>query len=378
MSNDNKEIFGEDNPFTSDSQLNDTNYTEEPVVGFTEDEPKEEYSSQFGELEEFLEDYDTVNEEAEATAINAKKGLSTKATAIIAVIAVLLVAIIALGAYFVFFNNSIKMGVWVPVTLDEATQEYVETDQDGVKQYYKFTNTHMIYCFGNEYASSCSESEIELADGSIVMKDGSSFTLNYEVTGNLIKGKYLTLVIAGYEDQPLTYKWKIAEKMPEHQGPDFTKNDEILGYWVYTNAYGENVYKEFTDDGVTNEYTAYQGTVKSYTQKYNFDGENVITLSPGGTDLYGAEIAPGSEDKNQAVIDGDTLTLYQYEMPYEFKKSSKEDYEKYRDAVLAGTYEYPTEDLSQYELSTEVVTTELTTEATTEATTEEVTEAVTE
>ncbi|MEE0264126.1 MAG: hypothetical protein UD936_00715, partial [Acutalibacteraceae bacterium] len=218
MSNDNKELFGEDNSFES----------EKPLMGFDENEPEEEYTSQFDELEEFLEDYDNVSSGEITPAENTSKGLSTKSTAIIAVVAVLLVAVIALAAYFIFFNKSIKSGVWVPVNLDEATQEYVEIDEEGVKQYYKFTNSEMIYAYGNEYAASYSQSTIELESDKFVMKDSSNLILNYEVTGNVFKGKYLTLIMAGYDDQPLTYKWKFSVKMPKHKGPEFKKNDDIL------------------------------------------------------------------------------------------------------------------------------------------------------
>lgn len=371
MSNENKDIFDEENSYSNDEQPNNESFTEEPFEGFTDEEAKEEeYTSQFGELEEFLEDYDTVTEEAgDVKSENTNNTTSTKKTAIIAVVAVLLVAVIALGAYFLFFDRSIKFGVWVPVTLDEKTNEYVELNET-IKEYYKFTDTEMTQCFGNEYATSITKTAIEFHDNTLKINDSTGLTVQYSVSGNMIKGKYLTLVIPGYEKEPITYKWTLSVKMPKHKGPEFKKNDSILGYWVLTNDYGEKVYKEFTEDGTTNEYTAYKGTEKFYSQKYNFDGENIITLSPGGQDVNGQEITSGTEDKNKAVLDGDTLTLYQYDMPFTFKKSSKEDYEKYRDSVLAGTYEYPTADLSQYQIPTEIVTTELTTEAVTEAVTE--------
>ncbi len=359
MSDENKDLFGEDNSFTS----------EEPVMGFSEDDGKEEYTSQFGELEEFLEDYDTVTEEATPTTKKASKSLSTKATAIIAVIAVLLVALIAFGVYFLFFNNSIKSGMWVPVKLDETTQEYVETAEEGVEQYYKFTDTKWIACGGNDYASSYSETDAVLTDSTLEMKDSSKMIFNYTITGNVIKGKYLTFTIPGYDDEPLTFKWKPSVKMPKQNGPEFKKNESILGYWLYTDPYyGMNFYLEFTDDGEFNEYTADTGFVSITSQKYNYDGENIITLSPGGVDAYNQEIKAGTEIKEKAVVEGDTLTLYQNEIPFTFTRSSKEDYEKYRDAVLAGTYEYPTADFSQLQIPTEIVTTEATTEATTQVT----------
>ena len=339
------------------------------------------YSSQFGELEEFLDDSTDSEAEAIADAEKNRKPMSTKKLSIIAVVAIVLVAVIALGAYFVFFNKSIKSGAWVPVSIDETTQEIIESEDETTKQYYKFTDTQMIVYYGNSYATSESCCDVTYEGNTFVMQDGTNLTLTYEISGNLIKGKLLTLTIAGYEDQPITYKWAPFVEIPELEGPEFTLNDEIIGYWKYTN--GTNVvYKEFTEDGVTNEYSAYEGTKQMYSQKYNFDGENITTLSPGGTNLYGETIEPGTEETNQLTIDGDTLTLYQSSLPYEFTRATKEEYDEYMSAVLAGTYEYPTVDYSQYETATEVATSEDTnegaTEATTEADTEEVTEAVTQ
>lgn len=335
------------------------------------------YSSQFGELEEFVDNSTDLENASVASAEKKRKSLSTKQISIIAVVAIVLVAVIALGAYFVFFNNSIKSGAWVPVSIDETTQEVIESDDETTKQYYKFTDTQMVVYYANGYATSESSCNITYDGNTFVMQDGTGLTLTYEISGNLIKGKFLTLTIAGYEEQPLTYKWSPNVDIPELTGPEFTVNEEILGYWKYTN--GSNiVYKEFTEDGITNEYTAYEGTRQKYSQMYNYDGENITTLSPGGTNLYGETVDPGTEETNQAVIEGDTLTLYQSSIPYEFTRSSKEEYEEYESAVLAGTYEYPTVDYSQYEVDTEVATTETTEEVTTEAVTEVATEEVTQ
>ena len=110
---------------------------------------------------------------------------------------------------------------------------------------------------------------------------------------------------------------------------------------------------------------------------YNFDGENVVTLAPGGTNMYGETIDPGTEESNPAVIEGDKLTLYQSSVPYEFTRSSKDEYDAFEKAVMDGTYEYPTTDMSQYETATEAETVEYElvepTEAT-EAVTEEATQ----
>ena len=305
-----------------------------------------EYSSQFGELNEFVDN----NTTTEDNTISQKqsKPLSTKSVAIIAVIAILAVATIALGVYFLLFNNSIKSGAWIPVTIDKTTNEIVEPEDDTINQYYKFTDTDMIVYYSNSYATSESTCKITYKDNTFIMNDGTNLTINYEVSGNLIQGKLLTLTISGIEEQPITFKWSPNAKTSKLTGPEFTKNDKILGYWKHEME-GAIIYKEFTEDGITNEYAVYEGTCQNYSQMYNFDGKNLITLSPDSTNL-------GTEEKNEVTIDGDKLTLYLEGVPYEFTKSSKEEYEKFKESAIAGTYEYPTLDFSQYEIMTEATT----------------------
>lgn len=321
------------------------------------------YSSQFDEIGEFV--YNGTDTEESAISQKQSKPLSTKKITIIAVVAILAIATIALGVYFVCFNRSIESGVWIPVTIDEKTNEIIEPEDKTVTQYYKFTDKDMIIYYSNGYAENESSYEITYEkDNTIVVNDGTDFAFKYDVSGNLIEGKLLTLTVAGVEDQPITFKW--SKETSGLTGPDFTKNDEILGYWKYDS--GNNiVYKEFTKDGVTNEYAVHRGTCQKYSQKYNFDGENIVTLSPGGTDVYGTAIEPGTEEKNKATIDGNKLTLYVSDIPYEFTKSSKEEYEEFKAAAIAGTYEYPTE---EYQVTTEAIT-EVVTELATEAVTAE-------
>lgn len=336
----------------------------------------EGYESQFGELEDFVDD-NTDEVEAESATESKKQPMSTKKLAIIAVVAILAVAVIAFGVYYVFFNKSIKGGVWVPVQIDEATQQIVEPEDESTKQYYKFTNEGMIACYGNGYALSESSCNLEYNANSFVMQDGSNLTLNYEITGNLIEGKYLKLTIAGYEDQPITYKWAPFVKIPELTGPEFTKNEAIVGYWKFES--GSTVaYKEFTEDGFTSDYVIYPGMKQVSTQKYNFDGKNLVTLSAGGTNMYYETIEPGTEEKYEAKIEGDKLIVTQNGYPIEFTKSTKEKYDEFEASALAGTYEYPTVDYSQYEELASEMTSEGTTVDATEAVTEAVTEDITE
>lgn len=340
------------------------------------DTESEGYESQFGELEDYVDSSSDENAEAEVTTENKKQPMSTKKLAIIAVVSILVVAIIAFGVYYAFFNKSIKSGVWVPVTIDEATQEIVESEDDSTKQYYKFTDKGMEVYYGNGYATSESSCELTYNANSFTMQDGSNLTLNYEITGNLIDGKFMKLTIAGYEDQPITYKWSPFVKIPDIEGPEFTKNDDIVGYWKYENG-STVVYKEFTDDGFTKDNVVYPGMKQVSIQKYNFDGKDIVTLSPGGTNMYYEQIKPGTEEKFSATIEGDKLIVNQSGAPIEFTKVTKEEYEKFEAEALAGTYEYkedPTIDYSQYEELATELSTEETTDSATEAVTEEITE----
>lgn len=358
--------FEEEKPSVEASDEEKSNIFDE-IEDVTEGEG---YTSQFGELEEFV---DGSTAEAEATTESKKQPMSTKKLAIIAVVAILAVAVIAFGVYYAFFNKSIKSGVWVPVQIDETTQEIVEPEDDSTKQYYKFTNKGMIACYGNGYALSESFCELKYDANSFVMQDGSNLTLNYEVTGNLIEGRYMKLTIAGYEDQPITYKWAPFVKIPKLTGPEFTKNEAIIGYWKFES--GSTVaYKEFTEDGFTNDYVIYPGMKQVSTQKYNFDGKNLVTLSAGGTNMYYEQIEPGTEEKYEATVEGDKLIVTQNGYPIEFTKATKEEYDEFEASALAGTYEYPTVDYSQYEELASEMTSEGTTVDATEAVTEEITE----
>lgn len=313
------------------------------------------YSSQFGELEDLVDN--STNTEDSTVSQNQNKPSSKAPVVIIAVVAILVVASIALGVYFLFFNNnsnSIKSGAWVPVTIDETTKEIVEPEDETVNQYYKFTDTDMTVYYSNGYAANEQTYKVTYKDYSLTINDGQELTFNYMISGNFIQGKTLTLTIPGYDDQPMTFKWIPNAKKSELTGPEFTKNDKIIGYWKFEMP-GNIIYKEFTEDGVTNEYATFQGTCQKYSQMYNFDGENLITLSPGSSDMSG-EIKPGTEEKNEVKIDGDKLTLYMSGIPYEFTKSSKEEYEEFKEASISGTYEYPTIDYSQYEIPTETTT----------------------
>ena len=121
----------------------------------------------------------------------------------------------------------------------------------------------------------------------------------------------------------------------------------------------------------------YPGMKQVSIQKYNFDGKDIVTLSPGGTNMYYEQIKPGTEEKFSATIEGDKLIVNQSGAPIEFTKATKEEYEKFEAEALAGTYEYkedPTIDYSQYEELATELSTEETTDSATEAVTEEITE----
>ena len=103
-----------------------------------DDEEEEKYTSQFGELEEFVEGYDKndFTEEALAetnTKVKKKMKSSTKIT--IAVIAVIVLAILAAGVYFIFFNKSIQ-GKWIVNQTDSSTGQTSTA-------YYNFRNNYL-------------------------------------------------------------------------------------------------------------------------------------------------------------------------------------------------------------------------------------------
>lgn len=319
-----------------DNSLNIDNKEKLEDVSDNKDDESNSYSSQFGELEDFVDDYsseDFDGKVAESTLPKQKKKIKKSTLITTIVIAVVVVAALAVGAYFVFFNNTIK-GVWV-------------MEDSDMKIFYTFTDDELVMSVDTEYMSESMSYQLSYKDEGTYcyMSAGNiSQTYNYEISGNLIFGKTLTISSADYQEaEPLVLTYAFAKDNVEMKGPDFTKNDSIIGYWKFSNPmYGYDSYMEFTDDG-----TVYNRAVTPlYTDilsfKYNYDGKQITTLSSGGTNSSGETVEAGSESKMDAVVKDGKLTITSNGYDTVYEKSSKEDFEKYKASVLDGTYEAPT------------------------------------
>ena len=332
-----------------------------------DDEEEEKYTSQFGELEEFVEGYDKndFTEEALAetnTKVKKKMKSSTKIT--IAVIAVIVLAILAAGVYFIFFNKSIQ-GKWIVNQTDSSTGQTSTA-------YYNFRNNYLevISCDNYLYQKNTytdvkyeSNSFSIYQDGEVIIK------FLYDVQGNLIQGKKLTLTIDGYGDEgkfDMTNTWDIPA-YDSLQGPEFKNNDSIVGIWKNSDSissYGYIEYIRFDADGFMKQYSGYNSRIVETIQKYNFDGKNI-------TMKYDDEYSVEASVKNNK-LSINTENAYVGKITIEYDKIGEDDFNKDISTLKAGEYEMPT----QVQLPDDVQIPETETSVSTENTSE--TEKVTE
>ncbi|MDY2855548.1 MAG: hypothetical protein SOT38_00375 [Oscillospiraceae bacterium] len=287
------------------------------------DDDSQEYSSQFDELDDYISEDNPDSSKNDIA--KPKKKMKTSTIITIVVIVAVVLAIIGGAVYFIFFNNTIK-GIW----------KYTQTGTDGTvyETYYEFKDNELVLSMSTEYMSEEMTYQISYSDNSFnYMYNGAvQQSFKYEVTGNLIQGKKVTISYGtGGQTQELTYEMFKPET--ELKGPSFKKNDSIVGYWKTTNMYGMDSFMELTDDGFIHNYTITPIYTDVMTFKYNFDGKQIITLSSGGTDSSGNTVEAGSESKMDASVKDDKLTISNGSYDTVYEKSSKEEMDKYRDSL---------------------------------------------
>lgn len=310
------------------------------------------YTSQFGELEGYVDDYSSGDFQGEVNssiiAETPKKKMSPKKLAVILGITVAVIAALALGIYFVFFNHSIK-GTWV-------------IENNGTKIYYTFNDTTLDMSVTNGYMKEKLSYNISYEnDDKFSYMAGEQIyqSFKYKVDGNLLQGKTLTLYYDGYETSEgtvLTYA--LSPENIELAAPAFTKNEDIIGYWKSTDGY--NSYMEFKDNGSLHNYYVTTLYFDDVQWKYNYDGKNVITISSGTTDENGNTTGANEELKVPTKIEDNKLIITNTSNNEDtvYVKSSKEEFEEYKTQVLNGTYVDPTDVSTQQ--ATEVTTEEAT------------------
>ncbi|MEE0930516.1 MAG: hypothetical protein UIM53_05905, partial [Acutalibacteraceae bacterium] len=289
---------------------------------------------------------------------------------IIIVVAVVIIGLVV-GAYFVFFNNSIQ-GTWM------------EEGEDGVNTYYVFKGNSFEIISGNEYTTQKSVYSDVQFDGSTmsIMAYGEVYMrFTYSVSGNLIQGKTLSLTMEGYESSgaiELKNAWNV-DVPQELSGPEFKKNDDIIGVWKGTNTDGYIEYIIFDENGNMTQFMGDNSRMNETTQKYSFDG---------------SQINMKYEDQEYSLtasVEGDKLqitTINQYtytEMIVEYEKTTQEEYEKILSSLEARNCEIPTVAATEVSTSSTETTSEASAstedteveEESTEVSSELVTEAVT-
>ena len=271
----------EDTEKSSDinSEKSDDSNKEDILSEFSyDDDDDEKYTSQFGELEDYVEGYDkndfTEKTLAETEAKNKKKmKASTKVT--IAIITLIVLSALAASVYFVFFNNTIK-GKWVVNQTDDNTGQTSSA-------YYNFGDNYLEVISYDDYIyQKNTYTDVKYEDNTFsIIQDGQVIIkFLYDVRGNLIQGKTLTMTIDGYGDDgkfDMTNTWEIpgAESL---KGPEFKNNDSILGIWKKDDSavsYGYIEYVRFDDNGFMTQYSGYNSRIVETIQKYNFDGKNI-------------------------------------------------------------------------------------------------------
>ncbi|MEE1056350.1 MAG: hypothetical protein UH239_03785 [Acutalibacteraceae bacterium] len=340
----------------------------------SEDNENSEYTSQFGELEGFVEGYEK-NDFDGGVAVDVmpekKKKMEQKTLVTIIVVVTIVIIGLAVGGYFVFFNKSIQ-GTWM------------EEGEDGVNTYYVFKGNSFEIISGNEYTTQKNVYSDVQYDGSTmsIMAYGEVYMrFTYSVSGNLIQGKTLSLTMEGYESSgaiELKNAWNV-DVPQELSGPEFKKNDDIIGIWKGIDTDGYVDYIVFDENGNMTQVMGDNSRINETKQKYSFDG---------------SQINMKYEDQEYSVtasVDGEKLQItsfnqYTYtETVMNYEKTTQEEYDKVLSSLEARNCEIPTMPATESSTSSTEATTEVSTSVegtesdveSTEASSETVTEAVT-
>lgn len=297
----------------------------------SEDDENSDYISQFGELEGFVEGYEK-NDFDGGVAVDAmpenKKKMKKKTLITIIVVVAIVIIGLAVGAYFVFFNNSIK-GTWM------------EEGEDGANTYYVFNDNSFEIISGNEYTTQKSiYSDVQYDNGTMsIMAYGEVYMrFTYSVSGNLIQGKTLSLTMEGYESSgaiELKNAWNV-DVPQELSGPEFKKNDEIIGVWKGVDTDGYIDYIVFDDNGNMTQVMGDNSRMNETKQKYSFDGSKINMK-------YNEQ-----EYSVDASVDGKKLQItsfnqYTYaETVMKYEKTTQEEYDKTLSSLRAKNCEIPT------------------------------------
>ena len=253
--------------FSEDNNKNDLiAETEEKAV----EEQFEDYEPQFGELENFMEDDNKDSDIATETKVN-KKPINKKKVTIISVVVAVIIIALAVGIYFVFFNKSPK-GIWV----SEGN-----TEEDTVDVYYKFTDNSLETVSGDEYVTRKAtyyNVSYEKNAFNLILSEENASKIVYDISGNMIKGRTLSFAFESSPEEKTELKSVSSmDGLPtELKGPEFVKNDDVIGVWRNTSKSGVLEFIVFDDRGYMTQNQIISNTYSTETiQRYTFDGKQV-------------------------------------------------------------------------------------------------------
>lgn len=289
----------------------------EESVSETEDGSEDEGSP---ENEDLQSEEDIPEAEDSADSDNAsenrekkRKPKRKKNRTLVAAAAIFAVTALSFGVWYAFFNNDIS-GVW-------ATEVEVEDSDGNTKtavMKFAFDDTEKMSFFENEKSyfsdKETTAKSARMINGGVSYpgwyevseNDGvnslqlyislyqSSFSYEYELSGNIFSGRYLTLTD---DDESISF-YKSSEGYALDPDEDFTPNTGVVGTWETS----DEVVYTFTEEGRFSEDTGDSKTDGTYSFGETDDGYDAIIVK---------YIRNGSEVTADVpyLLNGDSMTL---------------------------------------------------------------------
>lgn len=311
--NTNKEFLEEEQTSEEkDTSVEDTNSLESEETNISEDTNTEENTD--------------VEADEESSNVNAKPVKSKMLIQFPLIIAagILVAAILAFGIWKVFFDTTIE-GTWVWENLDNtATADQADMNIDS-NLYINFTSNiideeyeykEIIAYQGTQEQHAYYLLE-ESEEGTKSLQSSFGLAGNYEITGNWITGRTLTITATRYDGSEIQQVFR-STGIPNMALPpvseDFKVVDDIIGEWTWSET-GYDVTYTFNTDGsfVLNQYD--EAFLKGTYTVYEDEGEITLTYIGQGSDTFGVQNfnIVYEKDGDTLVIDGRGYTKAQAE-----------------------------------------------------------------
>lgn len=279
-------------------------------------------------IEETDDVTDTLNNEADISALNVNaKPVKSKGLIqfpLIIAAGILVAAMLAFGVWKVFFDTSIE-GEWVWENLEStATADQADADLDS-HLYVNFTSKIVDeengYMEVSAYQGTQEQYAIymteESEDGTKSLQSSFGLAGNYEVTGNWITGRTLTITATSYDGTEVKQIFR-STSIPKMKLPpvsdEFEVKEDIVGQWMWSEGQYPVTYT-FNEDG-TFSLNQYDESILNGTYVV-YEDESKITLIYIGqlNDTFGTQTFDISYAKDEVsfVIDGLAYTKVEAE-----------------------------------------------------------------